>query len=246
MATQVMEEFMISDTVTAEAARVLAEANLSAREERIERLGLRRQRQCSVEAAERFYGSPLIDEELKTWTSFLPTKYSQNSLAWIGYTFDTIPDEVLEQISTADSLRLFHDIQIWTPEQRRLFDPMAVGVVYGPDRQVSYFPIVRWGEALATLGDIKEALDLRHRFIVRRTVRALIAWMLMVTTLVSVIVAVEPSRVGLASPIFLGVLLFVFGSFAPIMWIDARRDVADKRFPVKATMTPESLSTATG
>lgn len=107
----------------------------------------------------------LIGKDLFVWAAFLPTFYSKVSGDWENYTFDVVPHEALEEIRTADSLELFDDLEIWTP-QRRFEDPMVVGVLGrrrgNPSRDnlrvidgARFFAIARWGESLMPLEEIR-------------------------------------------------------------------------------------------
>lgn len=106
--------------------------------------------------AARVFGE-LTGEELATWQRFLPTSHSMEDGDWVDYEFDVPPLAVLEEISTAKSMGIFHDIEIWTPEGQK--DPMAVGVIHmSPARlrdQARFFPIVRWGESLMPFEEIQ-------------------------------------------------------------------------------------------
>jgi len=113
----------------------------------------------------------LVERVYRLWRGFLPTTYRL-----IEYRFDEIPVESLEAISVAQQLGCFDRIEIWTPEGNSFFgylarkidvareklaelakdiDPMAVGVVVGPDGVEHFFQLVRWGEALLPLNKIK-------------------------------------------------------------------------------------------
>ena len=92
--------------------------------------------------------------ELYVWRQFLPTRYSHCKSEWKGYQFDVIPTTVLEEVETAKSLRIFNDLQIWTPE-RNFQDPIAVGVIIQNEGS-RIFLISRWSESLKSLKEIEE------------------------------------------------------------------------------------------
>ncbi|MDB5185084.1 MAG: hypothetical protein JWN38_892 [Candidatus Saccharibacteria bacterium] len=108
----------------------------------------------------------------KVWRSFLPTVYRER----YSYRYDAPPTQALQAIQTAEQLGCFSRIEIWTPEGNSFFglvartckvmqhklaelsskiDPMAVGVVTDQRGVDHYFQIVRWGEALQSLTQIK-------------------------------------------------------------------------------------------
>jgi hypothetical protein len=114
-------------------------------------------------------------EELSIWREFLPTRYMKsaagdpqmNALVAFGsgsrdiagYTFDLIPIEALREMKKAKDMKVFSDIQIWTPEEISV-DPMAVGVTnIGGGR---FYQIVRWGESLKPFEEIREEVVKRR------------------------------------------------------------------------------------
>lgn len=147
------------------------------REELLKHLGLKAQLAFDTTSVypSAFYPN-ISGYELKVWLDFLRTAYSKNMGHWNKYRFDCIPTDALEQIQFAESLHLFNDLEIWTPEQP--IDPMVVGVL--GDRQetlanpfnsamhgrrnVRFFQIVRWGESLKPFEAIeKEVLHQKIR-----------------------------------------------------------------------------------
>lgn len=121
----------------------------------------------------------LTGHELETWRRFLPTRER-----FKDYNFDTVPDEALAALETAQRLDCFSKIQIWTPagndfhagvsrafdsavqkadEAMARLDPMAVGVATDIDGSKRYFQIVRWGEALLPLDQIERYTNLVQR-----------------------------------------------------------------------------------
>lgn len=91
----------------------------------------------------------LKGSERRMWECYLPTKYSKKSGEWKDYQFDRVSVEVLEEISFAHSLRIFDDLEIWTPEENT--DPICVGVLDNPYR---IFLISRWSESLKSVAEI--------------------------------------------------------------------------------------------
>lgn len=117
--------------------------------------------------------------ELHVTMAFLPTAYKRTH--WHEYEFDVIPLSALKALEAADSLGVFSDFEIWTPEKpkspprTRNIDPMLVGVAGGQGRfsgsrsktwmyrgdcssSVQFFPIARWGEALKSFSEMKRAV----------------------------------------------------------------------------------------
>ncbi len=113
----------------------------------------------------------LTGKSFKLWRGFLPTTPHINE-----YRYDIIPTEALEAIRTAQQLNCFSRIEIWTPEGNSFFglvarklevakdkleelssriDPMAVGVVVDHKGREHYVQIVRWGESLLPISQIK-------------------------------------------------------------------------------------------
>lgn len=107
----------------------------------------------SVKEVEKFYRKIPVGE-LRFWDKYLPTAYRKNNGDWANYRFDVMPKEVLEEINFADSLNIFDDIEIWSPE-RTPKDPIALGVVGRPGNNTFFF-ISRWAEALKPFEKIKE------------------------------------------------------------------------------------------
>lgn len=80
---------------------------------------------------------------------------------WACYQFDQVPTNALREINTARELKLpdgdpvFDWLEIWTPERSTYDDPFVVGVVSGYYRERhTYYPITRWGEAMAPLSSL--------------------------------------------------------------------------------------------
>ena len=90
-------------------------------------------------------------EELKVWRNYLPIRRQiENLPSWF---VETIPGTVIAEIERAKKApRLFDRIEIWS----RTDDPMAVGIIRGEAPR--YFSIVRWGDALLTLEQVKKRL----------------------------------------------------------------------------------------
>lgn len=139
----------------------------------VEQLGFDPKLQCVDELTagpSKFYPE-LTGFELAIWTLFHRSYYSRNDDEWGGYHFDRVPTPVLEEISTAVSLDVFSDVELWTPGPKDL-DPMVVGVVGHRlgDRErewwigknaafrqnARFYPVVRWGESLLSFDEIKE------------------------------------------------------------------------------------------
>ncbi len=89
--------------------------------------------------------------ELKVWRNYLPMRRQiENLPSWF---IETIPSPVIAEIERAKQApRLFDRIEIWS----RRDDPMAVGIITG--EALRYFSIVRWGDALLTLEQVKKRL----------------------------------------------------------------------------------------
>lgn len=164
-----------------EADEVVENEEIERRKELVATLGFTPQLQCVDELgleASRFYPE-LTSFELEVWTLFHRTYYSKSKDEWKGYHFDRVPTSVLEEIRTADSLQVFDDIELWTPEWGKELDPMAVGVVghrlgrrdlthdlgqnTAFNSNARFFPIVRWGESLLPFTEIVNQV-LRSRF----------------------------------------------------------------------------------
>jgi len=101
--------------------------------------------------------------DLKIWEVFLPTKYYYKPRHWGGgrdfsfgdYRFDKIPTEVLKELEFAQSLKLFDNFVIMTPEEK---DPLLAGVVTSPNED-NFFIISRWGESLISFEILKKAYE---------------------------------------------------------------------------------------
>lgn len=102
---------------------------------------------------DKFYDA-LLTDELFIWKKFLPKVYSRKLGQWKDYCFDTIPYKVLEEVSFANSLHSFADLQIWTPERNRV-DPLVIGII-GAEENALYYLISRWGESLKSFVEITE------------------------------------------------------------------------------------------
>ena len=118
----------------------------------------------------------LTGKDYKLWRSFLPTIRDLDA-----YRYDNVPTEALEAIATAQRLNCFDRIEVWTPEgnsflglvARKLevardrlgelsskIDPMAVGIALDYNGREHYFQIVRWGESLLPLKEIRQHVRL--------------------------------------------------------------------------------------
>lgn len=99
--------------------------------------------------------------ESQIWAQFLPTIYGKNAGQWQNYFYDVIPKNVLEEIAFAESLQIFDNFEIWTPENK-FKDPVVAGVVYDEiagGRLTTYYLIARWGESLKPFEEIEEAVN---------------------------------------------------------------------------------------
>lgn len=138
----------------------------------------------TLEDAAMFY-EQLNWHEYLIWTDFLLRAYSRVRGEWADYIHDVVPTEALEQISTAVSLQLFDDLEIWTPEGHT--DPVVVGTVgirqhaidhngirrtsravkgsdeTPPETKLPLFLVCRWGESLASLEEIRQGLLNQHQ-----------------------------------------------------------------------------------
>ncbi len=116
------------------------------------------------------YGESLTDEQIEVWDRFLPNSYSHRAGDWEGYDYVMPPREAMSEIRAAIELGLFHDIQIWTPEDDP--DPMAVGVIEigNADDELLYWPITRWGEGLRPYDEI--AAEVHAELVAEAEVRA--------------------------------------------------------------------------
>jgi len=242
----VVEDFRaISDDELEKLAELAADKVAATRERIVTDLGLRLQRTRSIEEACKFYGEPLTDHEYGVWTGFLPTSYSKERGGWQSYSFDRIPNGVLQEIQTADSLALFHDLRIWTPERQKL-DPMVVGVIYD-GAKTYYFKIVRWGESLASYSSIEQVVKLRQRLVKRWSRVQITLTLLVAAALVGLAAenALKTSRNVTASLIGLGWLgammtfaVLLIGSVLTSHWARGR---GLKRYQVEPTWTPENV-----
>ncbi len=95
----------------------------------------------------------LSGEALTVWQKYLPIRRPINDLQLWRLDTEPIPSPVITEIERAKNAPgLFDRVEIW----RRADDPMAVGVVEGPEPR--YFSIARWGDAEITLEQAKERL----------------------------------------------------------------------------------------
>jgi len=249
-ASVVIEDHRLVDDIgLAELATLAVDDQVATRERIVNDLGLSRQRVRSVAEATKFYGAPMSDEELKIWLAFLPTSYSKEKGNWDTYTFDHIPDDVLVEIQVADSLRVFQDLKIWTPEVQDRFDPMVVGTVIEGNKTY-YFKIIRWGESLASFESIKFVVNARKRA-ERNWGIGLVAATLLVAGLIAGQIAdhIIASSQNVAGGLF---LLALFGSMLTMMliclvfmslgnWVHRR---VFKRYQVDQTYTPQNTPTS--
>lgn len=129
----------------------------SDREKMCKELGLSIQAKIGYCDAKDFYLA-MTEKEIFIWQRFLPSSYSHQKGEWKEYNFDVVPNESLEEISFATSLRAFTDLEIWTPRGRRS-DPLVVGLVGSRhNRNTSYHMITRWGESLAPFPEIEKLI----------------------------------------------------------------------------------------
>lgn len=167
----------------------------------------------------------LVDESYNLWDKFLPTKSGLGNFA-----YDSIPDEALGYIESAQAMGCFDRIMIWSPEGNDLkgrlgqridamadefsraletsLDPMAVGIVNDQNGTTHFYSIVRWGESLQPVEQIAKYV---------KKVDAQEAWVGVATTLLALIIvaAVVVGIVALAivthfvSLVVMGVIGFV-------------------------------------
>lgn len=103
----------------------------------------------------------LTAAEMRIWTWYLPRAYRRcggvGHHVWLAprstrYHFASVPAPVLDELDFCESLALFDDYVIRTPERRlRDLDPILCGLAYpDPYRQGEATPylLARWGEAL--------------------------------------------------------------------------------------------------
>lgn len=134
-------------------------------------LGLVQQRLRAKESRLNIPYPRLSDEELNIWGAFLPTAYSSYPRPYSGvpsfsqYAFDEIPLTALRIIQEAQESRAFFALEIWTPEKKRIQDPIAVGVVKSShaSSSESLYLLCRWGESLIPFEEIKEIVRRRRQ-----------------------------------------------------------------------------------
>jgi hypothetical protein len=139
----------------------------------VEKLGFDPSLQCVKEAGDEIALYPeLTGLELEIWSQFHQSYYSRKQEGLADYHFDRVPTDVLTEIDFAVEFGHFDDVEIWTPERDPALDPMAVGVIghrlgrrelihsLGKNAAFNlnarFFPIVRWGESLLSITDIKQ------------------------------------------------------------------------------------------
>lgn len=141
-----------------------------ARQAMLKELGLKKlakaeRRQAKLDFARVLYPE-LTGANLELWRKFLPTSYRAEK-----FEYDSVPDEALGLLKEATALDCFDRIEIWTPEGNdlkgrrhaerarqilaRSTDPLAVGIIVGPDKVQHPFALFRWGESLAPIEEIK-------------------------------------------------------------------------------------------
>jgi len=110
---------------------------------------------------------PEITSFINGITWLFPTNYVQSpgqhssARSFASYAYDTIPDEVLEEMVYCKREKLFDYISIRTPE--RACDPIALGVIVQPRWTPDlFFLIARWGEALVPLWALKKASEMMY------------------------------------------------------------------------------------
>lgn len=131
----------------------------------------------SFEAAALFYPA-VSNEDMDTWRRFLPVagscaiskdgKIGWTSIAsesgwaisWENYQFDLIPDEVLEEVEYAKTLKVFNWLELRAPREADDNDPAIFGNIPG-----HYFLIARWGESLIPFERIR--WQVQHPFLSR-------------------------------------------------------------------------------
>lgn len=112
-----------------------------------------------------FYHEVTLKEE-QVWKLFLPTTYYQTQYymerTWKDYTYDSIPEEVLEEINFANKTGFFKSLHIRTPEKVRVVsDPACFGIT--EDDRI--FLIVRWGESLIPYKKIKRLVRWKNKIL---------------------------------------------------------------------------------
>jgi hypothetical protein len=113
-------------------------------------------------------------EEWEVWRKFLPKDYHHAILPnrTLEYTFDIIPDEVLEEWVFVQRMGWFRMYAIRTPEQATHLDPALFGWVdehYMGSRGTPMarpYLIARWGESLLSFEDIKALVNSRRNDVV--------------------------------------------------------------------------------
>ncbi len=129
-------------------------AELNKRKELCQELGLKVQEKLSeitILSPDAFC-KRISDEELKIWTIFLPTAYTDDNLAY--YLYDIIPTEVLQDWKLVKDLGLFESFEIRTPEIPQPQDPILIGICRG-----ARYLIARWGESLAPFEEISKNVE---------------------------------------------------------------------------------------
>jgi len=135
-------------------------------------LGLKAQigRSTSIsDEADKFY--PRITGcQFEIWRLYLPTVYwryhRENGIqTWQNYAFDAIPTRALEEIQFADSLKVFEEMHIWTPEQQT--DPIVVGLtnctIRSGNWSARHYLIARWAESLKPFAEIEQEVLAQRR-----------------------------------------------------------------------------------
>jgi hypothetical protein len=169
----------------------------------------------------------LVDESYELWNKFLPTRNKLEDFA-----YDSIPDEALGYIETAQAIGAFDSIQIWSPEGNDLKgriqaradarmraralqksrDPMAVGIVTDQNGVQRFFSIVRWGESLLPVEQIARYVKKVDAQELRRDIGMTLFWIIAALSLVFGLVALLISSHFLAiGPISLMVGALGFG-----------------------------------
>lgn len=95
----------------------------------------------------------IYEEDWKIWKEFLPTAYYYNKDEWKDFSFDDIPLEVLREIKHVQSLRVFDNLAIRTPE-KQLVDPLVCGIRHRGHDHFDAYMIARWGESLLSFADV--------------------------------------------------------------------------------------------
>jgi hypothetical protein len=172
-----MAEVQILDYRKPEVEEPSNQQEVDHRSQLVSALGFSPQFQCVDEVsldASRYY-EELTGRDLDLWMLFHRSFYEKSKGEWEQYHFDRVPTQVLEDISFADQLGVFDELEIWTPERRSEIDPMAVGVVgertvtaqidwahWGSNTchsgNARFFPIVRWGESLMSIEELTDQL----------------------------------------------------------------------------------------